>query len=327
MKLFGFYLKEHGKTFLLFVLFIVLCAVYFFLFHLSLRVLVYILLPFLPVAVIVFAMDFIRFRKKHCYLMQMLEQPLPAYLPDTGSLIEKDYQKIIISLTEEQKNLDMDNSRRYADMMDYYTVWVHQIKTPIASMHLTLQGQDDALCRELRGDLQKIEQYVEMVLCYLRLDSDSTDYVLKVQELDAIVRQTVKRMASQFIGKKIHLSYNPLCTQVLTDEKWLLFVIEQVLSNALKYTKKGQISITLEEPQTLCISDTGIGIAPEDLPRIFEKGFTGFNGREDKKASGLGLYLCKRICQNLGHRITVESVVDKGTTVRIFLEHKKIEVE
>ncbi len=327
MKLLGLYLREHVKSFLLFLYFIVLCAVYFLLFHLSLQVLGFILLTFLPAAGIVFMVNFTRFYKKHNYLLQLSRQPLPAYLPDTQSCIEKDYRNIITSLTEKQKELVMENSRRYADMMDYYTVWIHQIKTPIASMHLTLQGKDDALCRELRGDLQKIEQYVEMVLCYLRLDSDSTDYVLKEYELDSIVRQAVKRMASQFIGKKIQLSYEPLCLQALTDEKWLLFVIEQILSNALKYTKKGQITISMEPPETLCISDTGIGIAPEDLPRIFEKGFTGFNGHEDKKASGLGLYLCKRICQNLGHKITVESVVDQGTTVRIYLEHTKIGME
>lgn len=134
-------------------------------------------------------------------------------------------------------------------------------------------------------------------------------------------------MASQFIGKKITLNYAPLSTNVLTDEKWLLFVIEQVLSNALKYTKEGTICISMEKPQTLCISDTGIGIAPEDLPRIFEKGFTGFNGREDKKASGIGLYLCRRICKNLGHRITAESILDEGTTIRIYLEREALEVE
>lgn len=115
--------------------------------------------------------------------------------------------------------------------------------------------------------------------------------------------------------------------KVLTDEKWLSFVIEQLLSNALKYTPSGSITITLEDPLTLCIRDTGIGIAPEDLPRVFEKSYTGYNGRSDKKASGIGLYLCKRICHNLGHTITIESSLDTGTTVRIFLEHESLAIE
>ena len=113
----------------------------------------------------------------------------------------------------------------------------------------------------------------------------------------------------------------------MTDEMWLLFVIEQVLSNALKYTRSGEISITLEAPKTLCIRDTGIGIAPEDLPRIFEKGFTGYNGRNDKKASGIGLYLCRRICSRLNHKIIITSKVDVGTEVRIDLDRKVLEVE
>ena len=110
----------------------------------------------------------------------------------------------------------------------------------------------------------------------------------------------------------------------MTDEKWLRFVVEQVLSNALKYTREGSISIYLEAPRTLVIRDTGIGIAPEDLPRIFEKGFTGYNGRSDQKASGLGLYLCRRVCAKLGHTITAESVPDQGTAIRIGLEQQAV---
>lgn len=121
--------------------------------------------------------------------------------------------------------------------------------------------------------------------------------------------------------------YAPLNVSVITDEKWLLFVIEQVLSNALKYTRSGSVSITLEAPKTLCIRDTGIGIAPEDLPRVFEKGYTGSNGRTDKRATGIGLYLCRRILAKLGHSITIASTPGMGTTVRIGLEQDALEVE
>ena len=328
MKLFFTYLKSQGKRFLLPAGFILIYIISFLLFRLPKEVLYYTLSLFALTGTVVMAADFRRFCLKHSQLLHMLHTPVePDHLPEADTGIEQDYQNLILLLAEEQKTLDMESRRRYADMTDYYTMWVHQIKTPIASMHLALRGQDTDISRALRGDLQKIEQYVEMVLCYLRLDSDTTDYVIKELELDAVVRQAVRRMAPKKKKKKISLSYEPLNTKVLTDEKWLLFVVEQVLSNALKYTKKGQITITLEEPQTLCISDTGIGIAAEDLPRIFEKGFTGFNGREDKKSTGLGLYLCRRICQNLGHRITAESAADHGTTVRIFLDHIKIETE
>ena len=175
--------------------------------------------------------------------------------------------------------------------------------------------------------LQSVEQYVEMVLGYLRLESPSSDYVIRNYALDDIVRQAVRKFASQFIRRKLRLEYTPLNVSVITDEKWLLFVIEQVLSNALKYTRSGSVSITLEAPKTLCIRDTGIGIAPEDLPRVFEKGYTGSNGRTDKRATGIGLYLCRRILAKLGHSITIVSTPGVGTTVRIGLEQDALEVE
>ena len=146
-------------------------------------------------------------------------------------------------------------------------------------------------------------------------------------QLDGIVKDAVKKFRSEFISRKLHLTYEPLNTRVVTDEKWLSFVIEQVLSNALKYTPSGGITIYMEAPKTLCIQDTGIGIAPEDLPRIFDKGYTGYHGRSHKGASGIGLYLCRRVCCNLGHSITAQSVPDRGTCIRIDLNQKAFEKE
>ncbi|MFR2965264.1 MAG: sensor histidine kinase [Anaerovoracaceae bacterium] len=157
----------------------------------------------------------------------------------------------------------------------------------------SLQKEDTEFSRKMSPELFRIEQYVEMVLTFLRLDSDTTDYVIKEYSLDDIVSQAVRKFSGDFINRKLTLEYKPLKAKVITDEKWLSFVIEQVLSNALKYTVNGKISISMEEPKTLCISDTGIGIAAEDLPRIFEKGYSGYNGRVNKRASGIGLYLCK----------------------------------
>ena len=110
----------------------------------------------------------------------------------------------------------------------------------------------------------------------------------------------------------------------MTDEKWLSFVIEQILSNALKYTREGSVTIYVREPKTLCIEDTGIGIAKSDLPRVFEKGYTGYNGRTDKRASGLGLYLCRRICDSLGAKINISSEVRRGTLVSVDLEQYEL---
>lgn len=245
---------------------------------------------------------------------------------DSDDIMQVQLLEVIRKLKESGMCLGDSMNMKYADMVDYYTMWAHQIKTPIASMHLILQKQDSEDSRRLRTELMRIEQYVEMVLCFLRLDSDSTDYVLKEYRLDDIIRAAIRKLALQFIMKKLVLDYETIDKQVLTDEKWLGFVIEQVLSNAVKYTESGKVKISCEGSK-LVISDTGIGIAPDDLPRIFDKGYTGFNGRMDRKASGIGLYLCRRICNNLGHGITAESVPGQGTTIAIELERNNLEVE
>ena len=207
-------------------------------------------------------------------------------------------------------------------------MWVHQIKTPIAAMRLLLQKPGAKQDPELSEQLFRIEEYVNMVLQYLRVDGDN-DLVVQWNDLDLMVRQAVHRYAGMFIWKKLSLSYEPLKRKVLTDEKWLVFVVEQILSNAVKYTGQGGISIYLEPgPDTvLAIRDTGTGIALEDQPRIFEKGFTGYNGHADKRSTGIGLYLCRRILNRLSHEITVESEPGKGTIMRIWFAKERLEVE
>lgn len=285
MALFWKYLKQKRKIILIQIVFFMLFFISYMLYHLPVSAALYPIVLCLIMGVLLLIYDFIHFRQKHLRLaeMQHLTAELMADLPVAATIEENDYQEIIYALREEQQQMLNHMDMRYQDMIDYYTVWVHQIKTPIASMRLTLQNEDSELSRKVAGDLFRIEQYVEMVLCYLRLDEGSTDYVIREYDLDKIVRQAVKKFAGQFISKKIRLDYQALKASVITDEKWLLFVLEQVLSNALKYTEAGTITITMENQQTLCIRDTGIGITSEDLPRIFERGYTGYNGRADKK--------------------------------------------
>ena len=166
-----------------------------------------------------------------------------------------------------------------------------------------------------------------MVLSYIRLGSNKNDFVLKEYDLDNIVRQAIRKYAPLFIRKKISLDFQPTNYKVLTDEKWLVFVIEQLLSNAIKYTNKGKISIYSLENKKLVIEDTGIGISKEDIPRIFDKGFTGYNGRTDKKATGLGLYLCKNILDKLSHKISIESEVGVKTKVILDLAMVNVNIE
>lgn len=208
--------------------------------------------------------------------------------------------------SKEKQESNSKESRQWEELQekqDFFALWAHQIKTPIAALNLLLQGekQDAAVCRQ---ELFKIESYVEMALNYLRFEEMSNDLVLERNSLE-------------------HLNYT-----VLTDEKWFCFALEQILSNALKYTKQGSVKISAEETENglqIFVKDTGIGIKREDLPRIFEKGFTGYNGRMDKKASGLGLYLCKGVCEKLGHEIRVVSEEGEGTTVILTLQLEKVQ--
>lgn len=329
MALFFRYLNARRRVLLAWGLFVLCFLISFLLYHLPVGAVLYPAGLCLLLGGLLTALDFRRVYRDHRRLMELQALPpnLTDDLPEPDGIGQEDYQALIDLLCRRQQETETQLSARFEDMVDYYTAWAHQIKTPIASMRLHLQNEDSPLARQLTGDLGRIEQYVEMALVYLRLDADSTDYVIGEYDLDAIVRGSVRRFAGEFIGRRLRLDYTPLETTVLTDEKWLSFVVEQVLSNALKYTRVGGVAIFLEEPKTLCIRDTGIGIAPEDLPRIFEKGYTGVNGRRDKGASGLGLYLCRRICQNLGHTITAQSIPDEGTVIRIDLSRRELRLE
>jgi len=320
MKHFGGYLRSRLRTIILCVCLFGVFAAADLLFEVETIVLWYPLILGAVLLLVVGAVDYVMFLKKHKELSY-------GELPTPKSLIEEDYQSIIAKLKEEAEMRASSASQDYNNMIEYYTVWAHQIKTPIAAMRLNLQSEDSESARKLMGDLNRIESYVEMVLTFLRLDSDSTDYVIKEHDLDEIIKSSVRKFSREFILKKLTLNYEPVKYKCITDEKWLEFIIEQVISNAVKYTSEGGVRIYMDEPGLLVIEDTGIGISAEDLPRIFENGYTGFNGREDKRASGIGLYLCKRIADNLGHKITAESTPGVGTKMIIDVRGKKLGVE
>ncbi len=318
------YWKYRRCVFGFMLLFVAVFAVAFYLYNIPVEAVVYPATVFSVLGILVLIADIYRTYRSHKRL-QRLSQLTSSFItdfPKVQSQSDADYQAIIQVLIEEQQHFKADMESKYYDMTEYYTIWAHQIKTPIASMNLTLQNEDSPLSGQLSDELKRIEQYVEMVLAFLRLDAQSTDYVFKECDLDSIIKDSVKKFAGQFIRKKIRLCYEPTAGKILTDEKWLSFVIEQILSNAVKYTHSGSVTIRFEQ-QILSVSDTGIGIAEEDIPRIFQKSYTGYNGRSDKKASGIGLYLCKRICDNLGYEIWAESAVDVGTTVSIDLSRRE----
>ena len=327
--MFGAYVRENRKVVIALAVYTAVFAFIFWFYRLPLGAVGYAALVCLFLLLVWLAVDYRRFAVR-LRLLRRLEQEITLsteQLPEPDGALEAQYQALVRALDADRRARLTRSQQGYQELVEYYTVWAHQIKTPIAAMRLRLQSEDSDSSRRLLADLGRIEQYVEMVLTYLRLEGEGTDYVFREAKLDDIVRPALRRFAGEFIARRLTLDYTPTDVRVLTDEKWLSFVIEQVLSNALKYTPQGGVSVYVEEPKTLCIRDTGIGIAPEDLPRVFERGYTGLQGRADKRASGIGLYLCRRICRNLGHTITAESRPGEGTTVRIKLEEKKITVE
>ena len=328
-KVFPAYLRRRRGVIGLFCCFGGIFLVVFRLYGIPMEAVIYPLGLCAGVGAAVMAVDFSSFARRHRMLRTLAEQTegIEERLPEAIDALEEDYQELIRTMGRERVRREEEWDKKYRDMVDYYTLWAHQIKTPIASMGLQLQSQDTPLTRQLSVELARIGQYVEMVLVFLRLDSQSTDYVFREYALDEILRRSLRSFAGEFISRRLKLCYTPTELKVVTDEKWLSFVVEQVLSNALKYTPEGSVSIYAEEPATLCIRDTGIGIAPEDLPRIFERSYTGYQGRADHRASGIGLYLCKQICDRLGHTIRAESKVGEGTVIRIGLEQTRVEAE
>ena len=327
MKLFFAYLKEHARLIIALALAVAVFAASFALYDLPLSAVTYPAALCFVLTLVFVMVDFVRAKRRHAEFMSLTEITAAEekLLPPVRSIDDADYRRIIALLADSREEISRASHRRWSDMIDYYTVWVHQIKTPIASMRLTLQSSDSPQSRRLSSDLGRIEHYVEMALVYLRLDSESSDYVIREFELDPLIRRSVKKFAGDFISKRLSLELTPTETRVISDEKWLAFVIEQILLNSLKYTREGSVRIYMSEPKTLCVRDTGIGIAPEDLPRVFEKGYTGRNGRDDLRASGLGLYLCRRVCNNLGHGISAVSAPDRGTEIRIDLSSYNLE--
>ena len=321
MKLFARYLKYRAKIIITCIAVAGIFASSYFLFDMQAIAVLYPVLLTLCFGLIAAGFDFSAFAKRHNRLKDN-----PEDLPIPKNLLEEDYQTIINLMREEASMAEQKASEDYTGMIEYYTVWAHQIKTPIAAMRLNLQSEDTESARKLMGDLNRIEAYVEMVLTFLRLGSDNTDYLIKEYDLDEIIRPAIRKFSREFIIKKLKLEYEPVNFRTITDSKWLSFIIEQVISNAVKYTPEGSVRIYMNEPGILCIEDTGIGNA-EDLPRIFENGYTGFNGREDKRASGIGLYLCKRISDNLGHKIYAESKAGEGTRIFIDMRAKELGVE
>ncbi|GFP76538.1 sensor histidine kinase [Clostridium fungisolvens] len=235
------------------------------------------------------------------------------------------FHEVLLALYNEHSSMIEKIHEQKKEYEEFITSWVHEIKTPIAVSRLLIESNSKFPKKEtfysLEEELDKIENYIEQALYYSKTDDFSKDYLVNETGLDRMVKDAVKKQVKTFINKKINVEIHNTELEVITDKKWLSFILDQVLSNALKYTSPGgKIKIygeTDERLQRLIIEDNGIGVRPEDIERVFDKGFTGYNGRENSKATGMGLYLSKKLARKLGHDIVIESKYGSYTKVTI----------
>lgn len=234
------------------------------------------------------------------------------------------YERLRTELLERNKEI-AETERKFNEATEYFTMWMHQIKTPISGISLIAQNiEDESISNDLKGEITDVNDYVDMVLNYLRLGSESKDIVFEKVSIDDVIKKQLKKFSNHFFAKDIGIDYVPGNCVVLTDEKWISFVIGQLLSNALKYSQSGTITVSCEN-NVFRIKDQGIGIASEDLPRVFEKGYTGYNGRINSKSTGIGLYLVKQVCDMINVGIKIKSELGKGTEVLLEFSSEEID--
>ena len=299
--------------------------VFVYLYRITIEVILYPFILTIVFVLMVLLFDYIKYKEKVNKIIQICNDVSSCYSVKINdkNIFDEYYLDIINELLKENRKQVSQIQKKVSDINDYFSIWVHQIKTPIASMKLKIDNEQMDLL-QLASDLNRIDHYVDLVLSFLKFDEEKIDLYFRKTDVDRIMRESLKKFSNDFIIKKIRLDYKLSKREVLTDEKWLSFVFDQLLSNALKYTDKGTISIYYDGDSCLCIKDSGIGIALADMERLFEKGFTGYNGRQYKKASGIGLYMCKRMCDKLNIAISIESIVNEYTLVKLkFLSNEE----
>lgn len=314
---FKYYLRSRKLLCSLLFIFYSLLFIFSYLFEDERTVLQYVIILLLLTSLIGLILDFVK--QYQNFRHAVLYGESDAYTPLEALLTSR-----IRTLENDKKELKIQHQEKQSDLLDYYTLWVHQIKTPIAASKLLVQDlQEQMLKNQLEQELFKIDSYTNLVLQYLRLESFHDDLVVEKENIEDLVKEVVKKYALFFIQQGLSLNLHDLNHTVITDKKWFLVILEQVLSNSLKYTKQGSIEIFFQE-DTLYMKDTGLGIQNSDLLRVFERGFSGYNGRLTHQSSGLGLYLSKKIADKLGHELHLHSVVGEGTTVMITFKEKKL---
>lgn len=270
-------------------------------------------------------LDYIKYRRYFMALEESVQQLDQAYLicevVEEPSFLEGQMiHELLRVITKDMHEHVNRYKRMEQDYREYIEAWVHEIKTPIASVKLVLENNSGPLCQKVDFELRKVENFIDQVLYYARSFEVSQDYVVKEFELREVVLRMIRQNSREFIYHKVGIQIGELDGIVFSDAKWVEFILNQLINNAIKYTKKedGKVSFETmihEQSVVLMIKDEGVGINEKDLPRVFDKGFTGENGRLFGKSTGIGLYLCQKLCQKLRIGLEINSQKEGGTTV------------
>ena len=325
---FKLFFKEKAITILLLLFGIITIEIFLMAYNVGMFIKIYIPLIIMGLYMISIIIEYFKRKKFYDNLLKILEELDEKYLITeiikTPNFLEGQILKN--SLEQIDKSM-LENVNKYKYMTEeykeYIELWIHEIKIPIATSKMVIENNKNAITKSIDEELDKVENYIEQALFYARSNTVEKDYYIRKVVLKEIVNESIKKNKSSLIQEKISIDIHDLEIEVNTDNKWIVFILNQIIQNSIKYRKKENSVIEIyanqgKENVILYIKDNGIGIKQGEITRVFEKGFTGTNGRlSNKKSTGIGLYLCKKLCNKLGIGIELNSVQNEGTEVKL----------
>ena len=325
---FKLFLREKSSTILLLLFGLITIEIFLMAYNVGMFIKIYIPLIIMGLYMISIIIEYFKRKKFYNNLLNMLEELDEKYLITeiikTPNFLEGQIFKN--SLEQIDKSM-LENVNKYKymteDYKEYIELWIHEIKIPIATSKMVIENNKNAITKSIDEELDKVENYIEQALFYARSNTVEKDYYIRKVVLKEIINESIKKNKSSLIQEKISIDIHDLEIEVNTDNKWIVFILNQIIQNSIKYRKKENSVIEIyanqgKENVILYIKDNGIGIKQGEITRVFEKGFTGTNGRlSNKKSTGIGLYLCKKLCNKLGIGIELNSVQNEGTEVKL----------
>ena len=325
---FKLFLREKASTIVLLLFGLITIEIFLMAYNVGMFIKIYIPLIIMGLYMISIIIEYFKRKKFYNNLLNMLEELDEKYLITeiikTPNFLEGQIFKN--SLEQIDKSM-LENVNKYKymteDYKEYIELWIHEIKIPISASKMVIENNKNAITKSIDEELDKVENYIEQALFYARSNTVEKDYYIRKVFLKEIINESIKKNKSSLIQEKISIDIHDLEIEVNTDNKWIVFILNQIIQNSIKYRKKENSVIEIyanqgKENVILYIKDNGIGIKQGEITRVFEKGFTGTNGRlSNKKSTGIGLYLCKKLCNKLGIGIELNSVQNEGTEVKL----------